>query len=145
MSAAGGDLARIRRGLGLIFLLAGLIHAGEMVLAVLYSQGRLPIVIGAGLWSELYFAHFLFLVMGSLLYLALNFRSTGVFHHETLVDFLVGLGVFILLMSAAAHLLVRRLVAPWWSLAPSAFLACYGLFLTSGRGLFNRSAASPSP
>ena len=126
-------LAPIRRGLGLIIFIAGVIHAFEMTLATLYSQGRLPVVIGAGLWSQLYFAQFLFLVMGSVLYLFLSYRSRRMFYFETLVDFLIGLPPFTVLMQAMALLLVRRWVNQWWSLAPSAFLMGYGLFVRSGR------------
>lgn len=133
MTSDAEALARIRRGLGLIIFLAGVIHAFEMVLASLYSQGRLPVVIGAGLWSQMYFAQFLFLVMGSGLYLFLSFRARRTFYFEALVDFLVGLPPFTVLMQAIAQLLVRHAISQWWSLVPSAFLMAYGLFVRSGR------------
>lgn len=127
------SLAKIRRGLGVIYLLAAFIHAGEMTLAALYSMGRLPLIIGAGLWSELYYAHFLFLILGGLGYLALSFKRSGIFYYETLVDFLIGIAVFVVLLTLAGVVLVRGAVGPWWSLLPSAFLGAYGVGLLNNR------------
>jgi len=144
VSEDAAALARIRRGLGLILILAGVVHAFEMILAVLYSQGRLPVVIGPGLWSQLYYAHFLFFVGGSLLYLGLSYRSCGIFYFETLVDFLIAVPIFTILVQAFAQLLVRRLVSPFFSLVPSVFLLAYGFFVRSGRS-FAKIARPPTP
>jgi hypothetical protein len=126
---------RIRKGLGVLYLLAGLIHAATMVLASLYSLGRLPWVISAGTWSQLYYAHYLFMALGGGAYLALSFRADGLFYPESLLDFAVGFGVFVPLVSVTAVLLVRGLVSAWFSLVPSAFLLAYGAGLLRGRRL----------
>jgi hypothetical protein len=145
-AADPAELARIRRGLGLIFILAGIIQTATMVLATLYSLGKLPVVIGAGVWSQLYFAQFLFLVMGSVLYLGLSFKQAELFYFEALADFAVGTTLFILVLTVLAHLLVRRVVSPWWSLLDGLVLAGYGFFVRAGglSGLI-RSDASPKP
>jgi hypothetical protein len=98
------ELLRIRRGLGSIFLAFGLLHAVGVLLA---PGGRF------------YFAHYLFFVMTGFCYLFFSYRSTRVFHYETLADFLTGLAAFIVLMSPVAGL----------------FLAAYGLGLRRGRPL----------
>ena len=126
-------LAGIRRGLGVIFVLAGLLHGAVMTLATLYSLGRLRVVIGPGLWSELYYSHFLFLVLASLGYLTLSYKRSAVFYWETLLDFLVGMLVFIVLLGLVGIVLVRGLANPWLSLLPGTFLAAFGLGLFLGR------------
>ncbi|MBI3552754.1 MAG: hypothetical protein HY077_09555 [Elusimicrobia bacterium] len=129
----GKDLLRLRRGVGLIYLLGGLIHACMMVYAALYSLGRLRVLIPAEIWKQFYFAHFLFLVLGSLVYLGLSFKQTGIFYYEVLADFLVGLTAFIVIMTGVALLLVSGRANPWWSLSMSGFLAAYGAGLMRGR------------
>lgn len=104
-----------------------------MVLASLYSLGRLRIVISPGLWSEMYFAHFLFLVMSAMIYLFLGFRRTGIFYYEVLVDYLVALLFFILMIGIVAYLLVHGKIDTWWSLSPGGFLVVYGIGLVQGK------------
>lgn len=127
------ELYRIRRGLGLVLIMAGGMHWGLMVFASLYSLGRIRLLIPARLWSEMYYAHFLFLVMAGALYLFLNFRNTRVFHFEALSDYLVAVGIFIILMSVTGLVLVKGLITPWFSLTPGAFLNAYGFGLWLGR------------
>lgn len=138
------DLLRIRRGLGVIYLLSGLLHWAVMTMAALYSLGRISVVIGVGLWSELYYAHFLFLILASLAYLALSYRQTGIFYYEALVDFLIGIGAFVVLLSVAAVVLYKGLVTPWLSLVPGTFLVAYGAGLYFGRPMgFGPGSAPP--
>ncbi len=127
------ELLRLRRGIGIIYLLGGLIHAAMMVYAALYSLGRIHAVIPAGLWSEFYFAHFLFMVLGGFIYMGLSFKQARIFYHEILIDYMVGIGAFFVIMTAVALILVRRLVSPWFSLSMSGFLVFYGLGLMTGR------------
>ena len=123
----------IRRGLGIIYILSGLVHGGEMNLATLYSMGRLHVILGLGIWSELYFAHFLVTVGGGGLYLFLSYKREETFYPEPLIDFVLGVAVFEILMSGIAWLLVRQMLSPWWSLLPSVFLLVYGYELYQGR------------
>ncbi len=125
----------LRRGLGVIYLLSGLAHAAEMTAATLYSLGRIPLVIGQGLWSQLYYAHFLATVLGGAAYLAMGYRKIGLFLPEPLIDFLLGLAAFLVILTFIALLLVRRMLNPWWSLTPSGFLLVYGWELFAGRRL----------
>ena len=123
----------IRRGLGDFFIMAGVLHLAEMIFATLYCLGQIPIIVSASLWSKLYFAHFLFLVVGGIAYLAWRFKIAGLFYAENLVDFLLGVGIFVILLSLSGTLLVRRLINPWFSLAPGTFLFLYGAGLWQGR------------
>lgn len=129
-----GPLA-IRKGLGFIYLLSGLFHLAVMVFATLYSLGRIHFIVTGRLWSEMYYAHFLFMVLAGAGYLTLSSRRGGVFYPETLVDFLVGIGAFIVMIGIAGLLLVRGLVSPWFSLTPGAFLVYYGTGLLRGSRL----------
>lgn len=138
------ELLRLKRGIGLIYLLAGVLHAGIMAFATLYSQGRVKLVIPAGLWSEMYYAHFLFLALSGGLYLFLSFKRSGTFQFEAVLDYAIGVAAFVLLLSAAGVVLVRGLVSPWLSLVPSGFLLAYGLGLRAGRR-FGFFASSMNP
>ena len=127
------SLLRIRRGWGLIFILSGLFFGGEMVLAVLASLHRLPFIISGRLWSELYYAHFLLTVLAAGLHLFFSFMRDGLFHAEALSDFLVGIGVFFVLFSVCAVLLMRMPRQLWLAFATPAFLLAYGRGLRAGR------------
>ena len=123
----------LRRGLGGLFLLAGAAHAGLMGWAMLCSLGLLRSAMTARLWSQLTFGHFLGLVLGCAVYLALGYRRLGEFHFEPLLDFLAGVAAFNVVLTASVFLLAtRRLPAPF-ALLPSAFLLAYGLGLIKGR------------
>lgn len=127
------ELLRLKRGLGLIYILAGASHAWLMAFATLYSLGRVKLVIPASLWSEMYYAHFLFLCLAGGLYLFLCFRKTRTFNFEATVDYSVGVAVFILLLTFTGAALYKGWVNPWFSLAPSVFLLAYGLGLRAGK------------
>lgn len=129
----------MRRGLGLVYLLSGLIYTAQMVFATLYALGHLPgILIGKGVWSQLYFAHFLFTVLAGMGYLGLDFLKRGVFEAQALVDFLIGLAAFIILFSFTGLFLVRGWANPWGSLTPGVFLLYYAWRLLSGKALLRR-------
>jgi hypothetical protein len=134
------QLARLRHGLGIILLIGGVIHLCEMALASFYAMGKLRIMIPGRLWSEMYFAHFLYLVMAAMIYLVLGFKRTGVFYYEVLVDYLVALVVFIVLIGVMGYLLVNQKVGEWFSMLPGLFLVYYGLRL-----MWNLSFAFPLP
>lgn len=128
-------LLRIRRGVGWIFVFAGLLHAAQMVFASLYSLRRVAVYVSAETWTRMHFGHFLLLVCSSVLYLTLAFRREGIFYYEALADFLAGLGAFVVLMSIVAVILVQQRTTPWISLIPSAVLVGYGAGLIAGRPL----------
>lgn len=135
-------LRRIRRGVGWLYVVAGLVHAANMVFASLYALRKIPFHVSAEAWTRLHFGHFLLLVGASTTYLALSFRKERLFYYEALLDFLVGVGVFIVLMTITAAILVTGRGTPWISLIPSAFLVIYGRLLIAGRPMGVRSPAS---
>ena len=118
----------IRRGLGAVYLLAGLLNAVLMILPGLCA-------LNARLWSLLFFGQFLFLVAGGLGWLAYGYRRAGLFFAEPLIDFLLGIGGFVVLLSAAGWALRRAPLSPWIALSPGAFLLFYGFELIRGRRL----------
>lgn len=127
------EFLRVRRGVGLIYLLAGILHAGIMAFATLYSMGRIPFVITASLWSELYYAHFLFLAMSGGLYLFLSFKKSGLFHFEIMLDYAIGMSAFMLLLTFTGLALFKGWLPGWFSLTPSGFLLLYGRGLRAGK------------
>lgn len=129
----------MRRQMGWIYLASGLIYSAQMTFATLYALGHVHgVIIGKGVWSQLYFGHFLFTVLAGMGCLGFHFLKTGTFAVQTLVDFLIGLACFIVLFGLTGAALIGRLVAPWFSLTPAAFLLYYSYRLLSGRALLPR-------
>lgn len=126
-------MLRLRRGLGVLFVIAGVVHAALMAAATLYSLGKIHVLVSARLWSELTFGHFLGLVLGSGLYLTLGYWRANEFYFEPLLDFLAGVAAFDLILTGTVFLLAKRLLPPFFSPVPSAFLIAYGAGLLSGR------------
>lgn len=116
-------------------MIAGLIHAGQMTFASLYALRRISVDVSAATWTRMHFGHFLLLVCASILYMTLCFKREGIFYYEALADFLAGVGVFVIVMSIVASILVANRATPWISLIPSVFLIAYGCGLIAGRPL----------
>lgn len=127
------DILRLRRGVGLIYIIAGVLHAGEMVFVSLNSLHILHLSFPAGFWLPFFFAPFLFLILGSMSYLGLGFSECGIFYYEVLADFLVGIAGFFVLFSVIAFTLRDHPVSPWFSLLPSVFVLAFGVGLRQGR------------
>lgn len=137
-------LLRIRRGVGWLYVVAGLLHAANMTFASLYALRKISFHVSAQTWTRLHFGHFLFLVGAPLLYLALSFHRERLFYYEALGDFLVGVAGYFVLLTAVAFLLVSGRVSPWLSLLPSAALLAYGAALISGRAFGVKKPAADS-
>lgn len=106
-----------------------------MLLAIFYSQGKIPVLITAAMWSRIYFGHFLFMVLGGASLLFFSYRNTGLFFAQNLVEFMLGVGAFVILFSAAGAILAKGRGSPWISLGPGGFLLYYGFRLaTRGPG-----------
>ena len=136
-----GDLPRLRRGVGAVYLAAGVLHWAEMALALSAAFHKLPFAIPAPLWSRLFFGHFLLLILGGSLYLAVSYFRSGLFTYLALVDYIVGIPVFMI-----GFPLLFGYVAgggPWpLAFVPGAFLVAYGWGLRRGRAMgFCRIAA----
>lgn len=131
---AGGDLLRLRRGVGLIYVLAGLANWAEIGLALLASSGRLPFSISPRLWSQLFFGHFLLLVVSGLLYLTISYYVSGLFTYLALMDYLVGVPVFMIALPAILGLVIHGAPAAL-AFLPGGFLLAYGFGLRRGRAM----------
>ena len=79
-----------RRKVALFFVGAGLLAVA--LLGLLYVPGMTP-----QFWSRLFFGHFLLLVNGGMLLLAVEFLKG--FDHLPLVDFLIGIAIYVLAIS----------------------------------------------
>jgi hypothetical protein len=103
---------RLRRGVGRFYAAAGLLNWGSLALLWL----RPP----RALWKLVFFGQFLLLVAGTLLYLAASYAKSGLFEWRPLVDFLIGVALFVVLLTVAAA------YARWLFWLPGAFLLGYG-------------------
>lgn len=131
------ETLRLRRGIGSLFITAAGLYLAIMALASLYNTGSLPTVrISAARWSQLFFGHFLFLVLTPLGYLALSFSRTGRFQAQALVDFLTGLLIYLIFFAIVGLVLVSFPVTPWLSLVPGVFLLYYGVRIRQGRQIW---------
>ena len=128
------EIQRLRRGIGALYVLAGVVHWAEMGFVTLISYRLIQVHMTGQLWSRMYFAQFLLLVITGPLYLLLAFRRSGLFTYAALVDYLVGVPVFIILLSIVLALLVRG-ASPALSFLPGGFLLAYGIGLLSGRAV----------
>ena len=99
---AADELWRLRRGVGKAFILFGL---AQTVLTL------------SGAGGKVYFAGYLVFLLAGLGYLFRRFMSTGIFYYEALADFLIGVALFVVLLSP--------LIGP--------LLVVYGLWLFYGR------------
>ncbi len=112
------EAARLRRGVGVVYVVAGVLQ--WCVLAGAW------LMLPAGLMSRLFFGQFLFLILGGLAYLSANYVADNKFVYEPLADFLVGVAVYVVLLSLVALILVKGLAGPWLAPAPGLFLMGYG-------------------
>jgi len=115
------EAARLRRGVGVVYVLAGLLQWG--VLAGIWLRLPAPVL------SRLFFGQFLFLILGGLAYLASGFARTGTFLYEPLSDYLIGVAVYVVLLSLVAVILGKGLAGPWLAPTPGLFLIYYGFKL----------------
>jgi hypothetical protein len=125
-------LLRIRRGLGWLYVLTGLVQTALMGLAVAVSLGWLQVFLTGRQWSQAFYGQFLLLCVAGPMYLLLAFRKERVFIPAVYVDLIAGIPVFVVLLSGVLPLLARggtRVLA----LLPGAFLLGYGAGLVSGR------------
>ena len=118
-------LLRLRRGVGAIYALSGALHC---ILVALHG----PLPLSARLWSQLYFGHFLLLIVGGALFLTVNYFRSGLFTVEPLVNFIVGIPVFMILLTLAAGWVIHG-GASALAFIPGAFLLAYGFRLRRGR------------
>jgi hypothetical protein len=127
--------SRQRRGLGVIFIIFGLLSCVLMSAAALYSQGGLRLQITAAAWQRMYIAHFICTAGCGAAYLWLGYRQTRRVPVGGYMYYAVGLLLYIGLFLLAGLLLVTRRVPSWFSLSPGLLLTYYGGVLLRGRPL----------
>jgi hypothetical protein len=124
----------LRRRLGAVCASFGLLHLLPCALVWLSSGGLRPIAWTLRTWSLLYYFHFLGLVFAGIGVQAhLAFR-TRLFYGGPFIDFLLGVGGFMILETFAATLGGTG-SASILQLVPGAALAAYGARLAGGRPL----------
>lgn len=127
------DILRLRRGVGMIYMITAFLHAAEMVFVSVDAPRLLHLSLPAAFWLPFFFAPILFLILASMSYMVMGFRAAGIFYYEVLADFLAGIAVFVVLFSAVAFGLRGNAINRWFSLAPSAFVLAFGFGLVRGR------------
>ena len=106
----------LRRVVSRLYIAAGLLNWSSFALLWV----RPPLL----LWKLVFFGQFLLLVVGTLLFLAASYLKSGLFLWRPLLDFLIGVAIFVVLLTVAAAY-ARYL---FW--LPGAFLLGYGWSLS---------------
>ncbi len=129
----------LRRRLGALAAVFGLLHLAPVAFVWLSSLGPAPVTASAGVVSRLFYAHFLALVTCGL---GLQFYASArsrVFYGGPFIDFTLGAVGFMLIESAAGAL--ARGGTSWPVLLPGICLLAFGLRLASGRPLLRAGEA----
>jgi hypothetical protein len=125
----------LRRALGRTVAVLGLAHLLPVAFVWLSSAGAAPVTIGARAWSAFFYAHFIALTVSGFGVQAWAASKSKLFYGGPLIDFLLGVGGFMLLETAAGLALSRGTGASWPALLPGAALTAFGLRLGTGRPL----------
>ena len=127
--------AALRRSLGRVCVFFGLGHLLPVAFVWLSSGGPAPVMIAARTWSIFFYAHFIALVTGGLGLQAVAGARAKVFYGGPLIDFLIGVTIF-MMFETAAGLALRRGAGPSWpALLPGLLLVAFGIRIGTGRPL----------
>lgn len=125
----------LRRRLGALVAVFGLLHLVPVAFVWLSSLGPAPVTIGARAWSLFFYAHFVALVCAGLGLQGAAAARSRVFHGGPFIDFtLIAVG-FMLLESVAAAAARGGAGPSWPALLPGPLLLACGLRLSSGAPL----------
>lgn len=128
----------LRKGLGEIFILSGVLHWALMIYATLYALGKLTrTIVTVSQWNSYYLDHFLWTFLCAILYIVQKAFKTGPYAIQLMVDFMLGVTVFYGLFRGVRFILARGLFTPWLSLLPGLFLLYYGCRLYRGRQIWS--------
>ena len=127
--------ATLRRTLGRVCVGFGLAYLLPVAFVWLSSGGPAPVMIVARTWSLFFYVHFISLVVGGLGLQALDASRARVFYGGPLIDFLLGVTVFMILETASALALRRGAGPSWPALLPGLMLIGFGVRLGTGRPL----------
>lgn len=130
----------VRRGLGKVFLISGMVHALLMAYASCLAAGLVRWRPGSIDWFDLCALH-LFATAGmGAGYIAKKDADTDILTSQLVSDLIVGLAVFACSFVVVVWLLARWLPtgASWVSLATSGWLIYYGFTLFRGRQVWSR-------
>lgn len=133
--------ASLRRDVGAIAAVFGLLDAAAVAFVLLSSAGPAPLLVSARAWSLFFFAHFLGLVGAGLGWILAASARARVFHGGPLIDYLLVLAGFVLVSSASGALVGRAEGASWPALLPALLLVGMGLRLATGKPLLRAGAS----
>jgi hypothetical protein len=125
----------LRRALGRYCAVLGLLHLLPVAFVWLSSGGPTPLAVTARMWSLFFYGHFIALVAGGIGLQAWVAARTKLFYGGPFIDFLIGVGGFMLLESVAGAALGRGAGPAWPALIPGLALFAFGLRLGTGRPL----------
>lgn len=124
--------AGLRRALGRVALVFGVLHLLPTAFVWLSAGGPSPVLVPARTWSLFFYAHFVALTATGVGLVAVDAAKTKLFHGGPLIDFVLGVVGFMLLESVAAF--GGTGLSPL-ALLPGLALAAFGLRLGTGRPL----------
>ncbi len=127
--------ASLRRSLGRVALVFGLLHLLPTAFVWLSSGGPAPVLISARVWSVFFYAHFIALTAWGVGLQALAAARAKLFYGGPLIDFVLGVTGFMILETFAGLALRRGAGPSWPALLPGLALAAFGLRLGTGRPL----------
>ena len=125
----------MRRPLGRLSVAFGFLHLLPVAYVWLSSGGPAPLTISARSWSLFFYIHFIALVTTGLGYQAFRGAREKIFHGGPLIDFLIGVTVFMILETFVGLALRRGAGASWPALLPGLMLIAFGVRLGTGRPL----------
>lgn len=126
---------RLRRVLGRLCAILGLVYLLPVALLWLTSIGSMPIAISARAWSLFFYVHFVSLAVAGIGLQAYFAARTKIFHGGPLIDFLLGVAAFMLLETLSGLALRRGAGPSWPALLPGFLLIAFGARLGTGRPL----------
>lgn len=127
--------AALRRAVGLTAAVFGLLHLLPVAFVALSAGGPAPVTVSARAWSVFFYAHFVALAATGFAIQLLSAWKSKLFHGGPLIDFLLGIGGFMLLESISGVALKGGSGAAVFALVPGVALIAFGARLRTGRPL----------
>lgn len=127
--------AVLRRDLGRLTAVFGLLHLVPAAFVWLSALGPASLSVGPRAWSLFFYGHFIALTACGLGFSGLRAARAKVFYGGPMIDFVIGVTAFMVIESVCAAALRKGAGPSWPALLPGAFLLGYGLRLTSGAPL----------
>lgn len=125
----------LRRALGRLVAVFGLLHLLPSAFVWLSSHGPSPVLVTGRAWSVFFYSHFIALCVCGFGLQGWSAAKSRLFHGGPMIDFLLGVAGFMLLETAVAFGLRGGEGSSLPALLPGSALVVFGLRLSSGAPL----------